>query len=316
MKIIDIILNEAREAPLYHFTSEDKFFRILSTDTLLGRDKIYFTRDYGRQFIPAAILKGSWGFRVNQDLLHQRFGKKLQAGGQQTGWDEKKRQAWLADPKNADTIAKVKAGEPSGLSLGGASVNDIIAGTTGKASRWESEEHLYVPQVPNFHEYITGIVYSGGTHIGQYDHGHDFKKRNPRQSEALDELCQYLMGHFKGDVGFKQRDALIEYMTKFSIPFVYQQQDFEANAVKSRMIQIWRERKAERARRDQEVKNYYTVIKNKEGGGLSMTAPTAEIAVDRALKEFPHKFPDGVFGVRASGEDVVWFDTPLTAQTV
>jgi hypothetical protein len=34
-------------------------------------------------------------------------------------------------------------------------------------------------------------------------------------------------------------------MTQFNIPFVINQQDISAQAVKNRMIEIWRERKAE-----------------------------------------------------------------------
>jgi hypothetical protein len=53
MRIDELILVEAREAPLYHFTSQKKFLRILELDSLLSRSGvIYFTRDYGRQFLP------------------------------------------------------------------------------------------------------------------------------------------------------------------------------------------------------------------------------------------------------------------------
>lgn len=255
-----IELNEAREAPLYHFTSEAGLFNILRTDTLVAggaklraggvdpEGRIYFTRDYARQFLPGNISSGSWGLRINQGRLHQKYGRALVAGGQgkHKAWTEQDRQAWLADPKNAKTIADVKAGAASTMRYNGADVKDIINGTITKAARWESEEHLNVGQLPNVHEYITGIVYAGGAAMTPYRSGKNFRKRSADPQSSLDELAQNLMGHFKGTAGFAQRDALIEYMTKFNIPFVYQRQDYPANAVKQRMIELWRERKAQR----------------------------------------------------------------------
>lgn len=333
MRILDIILTEAREAPLYHFTSEGGFFKILSTDTLVAggakmrgggidpQGRIYFTRDYGRQFLPANILSGSWGFRVNQDLLRQRFGRKLVAGGQgkHSPWTEKKRQAWLADPKNAAEIERVKSGTAGYRSrTDGADTQDIVKGTIGQSQRWESEEHLNVGSVPNFHEYITGIVYAGGKSadphrlVGLSNKTINFRARNPRQAEALDDLCGLLMTHFRGEAGFKQRDALIAYMDKFNIPFVFQQQDFDAKAVKQRMIDIWRERKAERARRSQEVQKTFTVFKNVQGGGVVVGAPDFWTATDRALQDHPHSFPDGIFGAQEINGPRQWFAVPKT----
>jgi hypothetical protein len=323
-------LNEAREASLYHFTSEPAFFRILSTDTLVSggakmrsggidpEGRIYFTRDYGRQFLPADILSGSWGFRVNQDRLRQRYGRKLVAGGQKNAWDEKRRQEWLADPANADDIAQVRAGKPSPRVVDGASVNDIVRGTISQSRRFESEEHLNVSNIPDFHEYITGIVYAGGKAHDPYrtqgisNKDIKFGRRNPRQAEALDDLAGLLMTHFQGEAGWKRRDALIEYMTKFNIPFVFQQQDFAARAVKQRMIDIWRERKAERARREAEPKQDFIIMRNPQGGGIMVSAPDWQTAVQRALTDERRSLPDGVFGVKPFKGEPVWFEQPVT----
>jgi hypothetical protein len=320
-----IQLNEAREAPLYHFTSEAGFFNIIRSDTLVSggakirsggidpEGRIYFTRDYGRQFLPANILAGSWGFRVNQDLLRQRYGKKLVAGGQgkHSPWDEQKRQAWLADPKNAGEIARVKSGASGSTSRqDGADTKDIVKGTIGQSQRWESEEQLNVGAVPDFHEYVTGLVYAGGSKTDPHrtvvgGKKVDFKSRGTNVDAGLDQLAQLLMGHFTGQAGWAQRDALIEYMTRFDIPFVYQRQDYPAKQVKDRMIAIWRERKAEKERRSNEVSKTFTVMANPQGGGIAVSAPDMQTAVDRALKEFPHKFPNGVFGVEDVGTQQV-----------
>ena len=330
MRLRDLF--EAREAPLYHFTSEAAFFKILSTDTLVaggaklrsgGVDpagRIYFTRDYSRQFLPANILSGSWGFRVDQDKLRQKYGKKLVAGGhgKHSPWDEKKRQAWLADPKNAAEIERVRAGGSATHRTDGADTKDIIQGTIGQSHRFESEEHLNVGAVPNFHEYITGLVYGGGkaqdihrTQIG--GKRIDFGKRSANAEASLDELAQMLMGHFKGEAGWKQRDALMAYMTKFDIPFVYNRQDYPAKQVKDRMIAIWRERKAEKERRAKEDSKMFSVIHNPQGGGVIIDAPDLWTATDRALQDVGYRFGGGVLGVKDhKANKTVWFDRAKT----
>ena len=322
-----IELNEAREAPLYHFTSEAGLFNILRTDTLVaggaklragGTDpegRIYFTRDYGRQFLPAQILAGSWGLRVNQDLLRQRYGKKLVAGGQgkHSPWSEKKRQAWLADPKNADQIAAAKKGEGGTWRHDGAEVGDIVKGTIGKSARWESEEHLNVGALPDVHKYLTGIVYAGGKAHDPFRSGKDFKQRSTSQQGSLDELCQLLMSHFQGQAGWAQRDSLIEYMTKFNIPFVYQRQDYPAKVVKDRMIAIWRERKAEKTRRAESDKTSWIAVRNPQGGGVAVNGPSnIWTAAQQVLKDMPEKFPNGIFGMKGPDGKTQWFTSPYT----
>jgi len=246
VKIFEV-LTEAREAPLYHFTSENNFFIILETDNLIGRrGQIWFTRDYSRQFVPhpGMIAAGSLGFRINQSLLHQRYGKKLHPAGHNK-MSNGKIEKWLTDPANADTIADIQAGNQSGLSIGGVSVNDIVNGTVGQADRWESEEILDAESIPNFHEYLTGIVYAGGNKIPARGKRANYTNRNPNPNKALDDLANELMSHFRGESQWQQKDNLIAYMTQFNIPFVINQQDISAQAVKNRMIEIWREHKAE-----------------------------------------------------------------------
>jgi hypothetical protein len=118
MRIHELVLSEAREAPLYHFTSQKKFLRILDLDSLLSQaGRIYFTRDYSRQFLPhknEMMTASSWGLRLDQNLLYQHYGKLLKPAGQ-PGADRSK-------------------------------------------SRWESEEHLETHRLPNLHRYLTGFV--------------------------------------------------------------------------------------------------------------------------------------------------------------
>jgi len=251
---INEVLTEARQAPLYHFTTENNFFNILKTDNLVSRQgQIWFTRDYSRQFVPhpGMLSAGSLGFRINQSLLHQRYGKKLHPAGH-NNMSTEKIDKWLADPKNASTIADIKSGGKSGLNISGVSVNDIVNGKVGQADRWESEEILDAESIPNFHEYLTGIVYAGGNKIPGRGKRANYTTRNPNPNKALDDLANELMSHYRGESQWQQRDNLIAYMTQFNIPFVINQQDISALAVKNQMIEIWRKRKAER--------NKYNVI--------------------------------------------------------
>ena len=333
MRLRDLF--EAREAPLYHFTSEAAFFKILSTDTLVAggaklrsggvdpEGRIYFTRDYSRQFLPANILSGSWGFRVDQNKLRQKYGKKLVAGGHgaQNPWDEKTRQAWLADPKNASEIARVKAGGGATHRIHGADTKDIIQGTTGQSHRFESEEHLNVGAVPNFHEYITGLVYGGGKvqdiHRTQIRGKKiDFQKRSANAEVSLDELALMLMGHFQGEARWKQRDALIAYMTKFNIPFVYNRQDYPAKQVKDRMIAIWRERKAEKARQAEADMVSWIAINNPQGGGVAVRADkNIYRSAPKILNDMPDKFPNGMYGMKnLDTGKTIWFSRIFTGR--
>lgn len=314
MKILDI-LTEAREAPLYHFTTEPKFFKILSTNVLFAPGgKIYFTRDYNRQFSPSNILKGTWGFRIDQNKLYQKYGRKLQAGGQ-SAMGEKERQAWLADPKNADTIEKVKKGEFRGtLRINGTDVQDIVKGTAGSAARWESEEWLMSEKLENLDQYISGIVYGGGeqTGLGQGASG-QFTKRSTKPETALEDLAKQLMTHFQGDAGWKRRDWLMDYMTERNIPFVYQQQNFPAKQVKSTMINIWRERKAEKERRSKEDGVMWIARDALIGRGRTLTAPAGDpvFAAKRALSDAEGRFPNGIGKMEQGG--TTWeFEEPYT----
>ena len=317
MKIQDLLL-EAREAPLYHFTTEANVFQILANDTLRAGGpsaahgemqqggRIYFTRDYGRQFVPGMAIEGSWGFRVNQEKLREKFGKKLHAGGQ-TRWTEPMRQAWLADPANADIIAKVKSGELRGsLTMNGADVRDIVSGNIGKAARWESEEWLDVDALPDFHKYITGIVFSGGS--GKKDYSVNYGSRAVDVDENLDEFVAQLISHFNSPKMWPRRDALMKWMMENSVPFVYKRRDYGVRAVKNRMFEIIKQRKADKSAEQFD----YLATKNTAGGGIMTSAPTNDPirAAQWILKNKPEKFPNGMFAITPSGGAEIQFREP------
>ena len=164
---------EGRDAPLYHFTSIPGFQSIVASDTLKGRampdrastnsqatPTISFTRDYRRDFVPGQITAPSIGFRVNQSSLAQSY--KIQPAVQRPLPDLEKLEKNLS-PANKAAVAKMRqTGEyRHGLSIGGVSLSDIAKKTAAQQSRWESEERVVANSIPNFSQYVTGIVIPG-----------------------------------------------------------------------------------------------------------------------------------------------------------
>ena len=311
MKIFEII-TEAREAALYHFTSEKNFFRILATNKLKATEnRIYFTRDYTRQFLPANIGVGTWGFRINQDLLRQKFGRKLKPGGQ-ISMSDKQRQAWLADPDNQQSIEFQKTqGKGTVTAKNGVDVGAAIRGDMGMKARWESEEHLDINEIPDFKNYITGIVYAGGNMerglLGGTET--DYRKRSTKPEDALQKLAVLLASHFSDKR--ELRDQLLDYMIKFDIPMVFQRQDYPAKAVKSKIIDYYRKRKQEREERNR-PRDW--ILYADEAGDKKVTVSTAyrHDARITALTDLKDKFPEGIWGFKDPDTGYeTWLKTPV-----
>ena len=164
---------EGRDAPLYHFTSLPGFQSIVASNTLKGRampdrtgtqaqatPTISFTRDYKRDFVPGSITAPSIGFRVDQGRLAQSY--KMQPSVQRPLPDLEKLEKGLS-PANKAAVDKMRqTGNYShGLGIGGVSLSDIAKKTAAQANRWESEERVTAQSIPNFSNYVTGIVITG-----------------------------------------------------------------------------------------------------------------------------------------------------------
>ena len=259
---------ESKSAPLYHFTTWNSLISILSSNQLTSPSgKIYLTRDYTRQFIPheEKLFKQPYGIRIDQELLSRDYGRKLQAGGQDIGWDEKKRQAWLSDPKNAHEIEKVKqTGRGSGSRYDGASPEDIIKGTVTQSRRWESEEHLNVKNLPNVDKYITGIVI-GSAPLGSK---HFSQEIDP---DPLTKLADILINLFSGPKGFDQRNLFLDSATKLNVPIIYERKEFSPQQVKKRIIQLYSQRKKERETEQGKAQQNFQIITSPAGGGIAIS---------------------------------------------
>jgi len=264
-QVNESLVNESKSAPLYHFTSWNSLVKILSTNQLVSPNgKIYLTRDYKRQFLPrkGELFKQSYGLRIDQNLLAQDYGRKLQAGGQDIGWDEKKRQAWLSDPKNADEIEKIKrTGRGNGLITRGANPVDIVKGTIGQSRRWESEEHLNIQILPNLNKYITGIVISDSP-IGADPHF--VQSINP---DPVTKTADMLINLFSGPTGSDQRNWLLDTAIKLGVPLVYERKEFDPTQIKNRIIQLYSQRKKEREEEKNKPQQDFVIITNPGGGG-------------------------------------------------
>ena len=228
MKILEI-LTENRSAPVYHYTSIDGFKQILASNTLKGRrlinrpvSTVSFTRDYNRDFVPGKITAPSLGFRVDQSKITHNF-KILPAVN-----------SIPADPKTAiknlspGLLAEVEKMRQtgvyqSGMSVGGVNLADLARGTGGQASRWESEERVVANEIPNFSQYITGIVVPGKSSKGD------------------------LLTHMITKAGFELRNTIIDSAINLGVPIVFKRKDYDPNQLKQDIISFYRKRKEQGA---------------------------------------------------------------------
>jgi hypothetical protein len=310
-QVNESLVNESKSAPLYHFTSWNSLVKILSTNQLVSpRGKIYLTRDYKRQFLPreGELFKQSYGLRIDQNLLTRDYGRKLQAGGQDIGWDEKKRQAWLSDPKNADEIEKIKrTGRGSGLIIRGANPVDIVKGTIGQSRRWESEEHLNIQSLPNLNKYITGIVVSDSP-LGA--DSHFVQSINP---DPVTKTADMLINLFSGPKGFDQRKWLLDTAIKLGVPLVYERKEFDPTEIKNRIIQLYSQRKKEREEEKNKPRQDFLIITNPGGGGTLVSGSDINSAIKKLADE-PKWRNKEIYGYQVGigpGGEKKKFDQPI-----
>jgi hypothetical protein len=220
----ETVLDEGRDAPLFHFTSAKSFEQILASDTLKGRaiqmnkqPTISFTRDYGRDFIPGNITAQSLGFRVDQARLAQKF--KIQPAVHRTLPDLDKLEKNLS-PYNQEQIAKMRqtGNYNRPMSVGGVSLGDIAKKTAAQSNRWESEERVIAIEISNFSQYITGIVIPGSYAKNQ-------------------SLVGFLATAFRGEAGFQLRNMILESAIKLGVPLIWQRKEYNAEQVKQKVIE-------------------------------------------------------------------------------
>lgn len=211
---------EGRDAPLYHFTSLPGFQSIVASDTLKGRampdrtgtaaratPTISFTRDYKRDFVPGKMTAQSIGFRVDQGRLAQSY--KMQPSVQRPLPDLANLEKNLS-PANKAAVDKMRqTGNYShGLSIGGVSLSDIAKKTAAQANRWESEERVTAAAIPDFSQYVTGIVVPG---------------------KAQD------IGTFFSSMDDQTADMILDTATKLGVPVIWQRKEYDPAQVKQQI---------------------------------------------------------------------------------
>lgn len=283
MKLIELLdIDEAVGSNvLYHWTLLKNFLNIIKTNKLIAspqRGKIYFTRDYRRQFVPANFMKDSLGFRIDADLLKRTYGRKLHPQGQMSmAWPKDVFASnWFLNAQQRDELMRVKAGgTPSGLLIHGEKPQDVLAGRVGAVKRWESEEVLEVAELPNLTKYVTGLV------IGlDWSTRIDSKKRATGDVTAqLGELLTWIFG--QGAEGRQVRDQLFEWLISNNIPFVFQGQDVPVRAAKAAMIAFFQAEKAERESPNR--RHYLVKIYRPDGETLVRTISTTATSAERAV---------------------------------
>ena len=300
MKLFELCeLSEAVGAnSIYHYTSLRNLLNIIPTNTLVAspqQGRIYFTRDYGRQFVPASFLSDSVGLRMDADVLKRTFGKKLHPQGQmRLDWPKDVFASnWFLSRQERDELMRVKqGGTPSGLLIKGERPQDVLAGRVGAVKRWESEEVLEVKQLPNLMKYVTGLVIaiSGGkVHTGRKAAG-----------DVTEKLAETLIWFFgKGQQGRATRDKIFAWMKEHDIPFVFQGRDVPWQQARDAMIKIFQDEKQEREHPNKQS----WIVDILRGGEVvkryAIGASSAEKAVLKIKKETGWDDPSLEFKVSA-----------------
>ncbi len=269
---------------IYHYTSLRRLLNIIPTNTLVAspqRGRLYFTRDYSRQFVPGSFLSDSLGLRMDADLLKRTFGKKLHPQGQMsTDWPKDVFGSnWFLNPQEREELMRVKAGgTPSGLLIKGERPQDVLAGRVSAVKRWESEEVLEVKELPNLMKYVTGLVIaiSGG----KIPTG---RKSAGDVTEKLAETLTWFFG--KGQQGRAIRDTIFAWMKEHDIPFVFQGRDVPWEQARAAMIKIFQDEKQER----EHPLSQGWLVKIKRNGAIVkqyvISGSSAERAVQKIKKE-------------------------------
>lgn len=163
------IVNEAKMAPLYHWTKLDRFYKIMEEDVLRGRSQmskydmkksppsISFTRDYRRQFVPGAA-GATIGLIIDQQKLNQKYKIEPAVNTVKDMTYDK-----LSD-KDKETVDKARAGDEDAIrmvkssAVNGTFLINIAKGDAPRVNRYESEERVYADEIKNVSSYITGIA--------------------------------------------------------------------------------------------------------------------------------------------------------------
>jgi hypothetical protein len=237
MKITEII-TESRTSPLYHYTSIDGFKQILSSNMLKGRrlpnkstvdtnplSTVSFTRDYNRDFVPGRITAPSLGFRVDQNKLTHTF--KILPAVNKIPADPKTTLKNLSPGFQADIEKMKQTGNyKSGVSVQGVNLGDLARGTGNMASRWESEERVVADSIPNFSEYITGIV---------------VPSKNPKA-----DLLTHMLTSMGSNEGQQLRNEILDKAISLNVPIVYNRKDYDPNQIKNDIMDYQQRKKQER----------------------------------------------------------------------
>jgi len=254
--LLETILEEQAQAPLFHFSPINNFVKIIKSNKLLpGKETkgkanlkstepfIAFTRDIGRTFIPRGGGEGL-GFRFNREKLIQKFGKRVRPFAKVPLEFED------LDPKTQERITQArKSGDFSKLrgqsqSKGDSGVTELVAlakGETASRAKFESEERLWGKEgVPNLKQVVNGIVIPG-------KFGLTLVKKGDVTAVAISLV--WLSGAFDRDRGsraraFDIRNEILNAVKKLNVPIVFGRKEFSSGQVLGELKKLFALKKA------------------------------------------------------------------------
>jgi len=253
--LLESILEEAAQAPIFHFSPIHRFLKIIKSNTLkasrermgkasleFGGNFIAFTRNPDRTFIPGDFGAGI-GFRFDREKLRQKFGKKLGAFAKNPlrleELPERDREKVLQARKTGD-FSKVRG---LSVSVGGSGVTDLEALARGKdllRSKFESEERLLqVEKVDNLKQFVTGIIIPTNRI--------PVVKKGDATAVAISLI--WLSGALGRDRGariraFDVRKDVLDAVKKFNVPIVFGRREFSIGQVIREMKKLFELKKA------------------------------------------------------------------------
>ena len=296
--LLETILEEQAQAPVFHFSPINRFVKIVKSNKLIPRKEnegttsftstdpfIAFTRDIGRTFIPRTSGEGL-GFRFNRETLRQKFGKRLRPFA--------KAPLELKDlrPKDQERVKLAqKTGDFSkirGVGIGGKTggvteLSAIARGDSTRISKFESEERLWGKEgIPNLKQVVSGIVIPG-------KFGLKLVKRGDVTAVAISLI--WLSGSFSRDRGsraraFDIRNDILDAVKKLNVPIVFGRKEFSMGQVLGELKKLFALKKARDPKLEVLLDKY--IGKNRSSLTFNLSG-LRELQSDKILKKLNDK---------------------------
>ena len=254
--LLESILEEAAQAPLFHFTPLGSFLKIIKSNKLIPRSElkgkasfettepfIALTRNPNRTFVPGGLGLGI-AFRLDREKLRQKFGKRVRPFAKVPlkieELEPKDREEVLQARKTGD-FSKLRGLSVSRGTSGSTDLEALAKGTVTRQVKFESEERIWGKAgIPNLKQFVTGIVLPSRF-------GLPLVKRNDVTAVAISFI--WLSGAFSRDrvariKAFEVRKVVLDAVTKFKAPIIFGGKEFSIGQVIRELKKLFALKKA------------------------------------------------------------------------